>query len=165
MTFETAPAPPAPGAATARADMTAGFLRDLIDQLRAGDTYGQLDRFSAEKLLRPFVLTPAQRRELGVTCDIDPATESRIRTYYQAVAVGIEKATGQTTGYLLDLSHEGFGRVVLYVNRLVVLADVLRDAHRFGFDSLDHLAERGQALVSAAAAFVDTYPEVARDDS
>ncbi|WP_239404831.1 NifX-associated nitrogen fixation protein [Frankia sp. Cj3] len=141
-----------------------GFVRDLVDQLRAGDTYGQFDRLGAEKLLGPFVLTAARRRELGITCDVDPATEGRLRTYYQAVAAGIEKATGQVTSYVLDLSQEGFGRVVVFVGRLVVICDVLRDAHRFGFDSIDHLAERGAALVNAAAALVGTYPEVARDD-
>ncbi|WP_322755038.1 NifX-associated nitrogen fixation protein [Frankia sp. Cas3] len=142
-----------------------GFLRDLVDQLRAGDTYGQFDRLGVEKLLGPFVLTAARRRELAITCDIDPATEGRLRTYYQAVAAGIEKVTGQVTGYVLDLSHEGFGRVIVFVGRLVVISDVLRDAHRFGFDSIDHLAERGEALVRAGAALAGAHPEVARDDS
>ncbi|WP_131767516.1 NifX-associated nitrogen fixation protein [Candidatus Protofrankia californiensis] len=154
------------GAATSpAADVTTGFLRDLVDQLRAGDTYGQLDRLGGEKLLDPFVLTPQRRRELGISCDVDPATEGRLRAYYQAVAAGVEKATGLVTGYVLDLSHEGFGRVTVFTGRLVVASAVLRDAHRFGFDSIDHLAERGEALVRAAVALVRTYPEVARDDS
>jgi probable nitrogen fixation protein len=141
-----------------------GFLRDLVDRLRAGDTYGHRDRVSAEKLLAPFVVTPAQRREIAISCDIDAAAEGRLRAYYQAVAAGIEKATGQVASYALDLSSEGFGRVVVFVGRLVVISDVLRDAHRFGFTSIDHLAECGEALVSAAAALAVTHPEVARDD-
>ncbi|AEH10135.1 MULTISPECIES: NifX-associated nitrogen fixation protein [Protofrankia] len=153
------------GTGGAGVDVTTGFLRDLIDQLRAGDTYGQLDRLGWEKLLSPFVLTPQRRRELGISCDVDPATEGRLRSFYQAVAAGIEKATGLVTGYLLDLSHEGFGRVTVFTGRLVVVSEVLRDAHRFGFDSIDHLAGRGEALVGAAAALVRAHPEVARDDS
>ncbi|MBX6388942.1 MAG: NifX-associated nitrogen fixation protein [Frankia sp.] len=141
------------------------FLRDLVDQQRAGDTYGQLDRVSDENMLRPFVVTRAETREIPVACDVEAATEGRVRAFYQAVAAGIEKATGAYTTAVLDLSHEGFGWAIVFAGRLVVVSDVLRDAQRFGFPSLEALAERGESLVAAGAKAVSSYPEVANDDS
>jgi probable nitrogen fixation protein len=140
------------------------FLRDLAAQQRAGDTYGQLDRLSDEMLLRPFLVTRERQHEIAVACDVDAATTARIRSFYQAVAVGAETATGVLTTTVLDLSHEGFGRVIVFAGRLLAVSEVMRDAQRFGFESLDVLAARGEALVAAAVAAIDTYPEVARDD-
>lgn len=142
-----------------------GFLRDLVDQLRAGDTYGQLDRVSDQALLRPYVVTREQQREIPVACDVEAITEARIRSFYQAVAAGVEKSTGRFTTTVLDLSHEGFGRVLVFAGRLVVLSDVLRDAQRFGFASLEKLAAGGEKAVADAIKVMSTYPEVAGDDS
>ncbi len=141
-----------------------GFLRDLVDQLRAADTYGQFEGLSDERLLAPFVLTREQRRDLPGDGEVDPITEGRLRSYFQAISAGVEKATGLVTSYVLDLSREGFGRVVVFAGRLVAMSDVLRDAHRFGFDSLAQLGERGDALVRAAVLQIETYPEPAHDD-
>jgi probable nitrogen fixation protein len=144
---------------------TGGFLGDLIDQLRAGDTYGQLDRLSDDSLLRPYLVSREQRREIPVACDVEPATEGRIRAYFQAVAAGVEKASGTFTTTVVDLSHEGFGRVILFAGRLVVVSEVLRDAQRFGFATTDDLIARGESLVTGALKNIELHPEAARDDS
>ncbi|HET9657560.1 MAG TPA: NifX-associated nitrogen fixation protein [Kineosporiaceae bacterium] len=149
------PAPQPPVRAT-------GFLRDLADQLRAGDAYGRFDRFPDEHLLRPLVVPAAQRLRIPVNCDVEPATQGRLRSFYQAVAVGIEKQSGVMTGAVVDLSHEGFGRALVFAGRLIVVSDVLRDAQRFGFPDLDALARRGDRLVEAGIALVRRHPEVAR---
>lgn len=141
-----------------------GFLRDLADQLRAGDTYGRFDRFPDEHLLRPLIISATQRAEIPVNCDVDPTTEGRLRSFYQAVAVGVEKSTGVMTGAVIDLSHEGFGRAMVLAGRLVAVVDVLRDAQRFGFPDLDALAARGEQLVAAGVALIEAHPEVARAD-
>jgi probable nitrogen fixation protein len=141
-----------------------GFLRDLADQLRAGDTYGRFDRFPDEHLLRPLIITAARRAEIPVNCDVDPATEGRLRSFYQAVAVGIEKRTSVLTSAVIDLSHEGFGRALVLAGRLVVVVDVLRDAQRFGFPDAQALAARGDHLVAAGVALIGAFPEVARAD-
>ena len=142
-----------------------GFLSDLVSALRAGDTFGRLDRLSDEALLRPFLLSREQQREIPVACEVEAAAEARIRVFFQAVAAGIEKATGAFTTTVLDLSHEGFGRVIVFAGRLVVLSEVLRDAQRFGFPSAERLADRGESLVTAGIKVLGSYPEVARDDS
>lgn len=139
------------------------FLRDLADQVRAGDTYGRFDRFPDEHLLRPYVVDAVARADIAVNCDVDAATTGRLRSFYQAVAAGVERAAGVMTSVVLDLSHEGFGRAVVFAGRLVVVSDVLRDVQRFGFPDLDGLARRGQHLVDGAAAVIAAHPEVARD--
>ena len=69
------------------------------------------------------------------------------------------------TATVLDMSHEGFGRAIVLAGRLVVVADVLRDAQRFGFPTVEKLTAKGQTLVDKGAKLVAQYPEVARDDS
>lgn len=141
------------------------FLRLLIEQQRAGDTYGQLDRLPDERMLNPFLVSREKQREIPIACDVEPATEARIRSFYQAVAAAIETATGAYTTAVLDLSHEGFGRLIIFAGKLVVVSEVLRDAQRFGFPSPERLAEYGESLVTAAVKTIGVYPEVARDDS
>jgi probable nitrogen fixation protein len=141
------------------------FLDDLVDQLRAGDTYGQLDRLADDRLLRPYVVTREKQREIPIDCDVDPATEGRLRSFYQAVAAAVEKASGTYTATVLDLSHEGFGRALVFAGRLVVVSEILRDAQRFGFPTVDKLADYGERLVAQANKVIAQYPEVARDES
>jgi probable nitrogen fixation protein len=140
------------------------FLRDLLVQLRASDTYGRLDDFADSRLLAPYVLDSARRAEIPLDCAVDPATEGRLRVYYQAVAAGIEKATGVMTAVAVDLNEEGFGRALVLAGRLVVVSDTLRDAQRFGFASAGKLAARGERAVTRAVALVNRFPEVARAD-
>lgn len=65
------------------------------------------------------------------------------------------------TAVVLDVDHEGFGRAVVMSGRLVLLAESLRDAGRFGFAGLEPLAAAGERLVKRAAAVVGRYPGVA----
>lgn len=146
-------------------DIQEQFLRDLVDQQRAGDTYGQLDRLGDDYLLKPFVVDRETARGIAVDCDVDLATQARLRSFYQAVAVGIERSTGVFTTTVLDLNHEGFGRSIIFAGRLVVVSIVLRDAQRFGFTTTEKLAKQGQKLVDSGADVVKKHLEVARDES
>jgi probable nitrogen fixation protein len=141
------------------------FLQDLIDQQRAGDTYGQLDRLGDEHMIKPFLVAREQQRTIAVSCDVEAATEARIRSFYQAIAAGIERSTGSFTTAMIDLSHEGFGRAIVFAGRLVVVSDVLRDAQRFGFDSADKLAAQGDRLVAEGINAIERHKEAARDES
>ena len=62
----------------------------------------------------------------------------------------------------INLHHEGFGRLLITVGRLVAFSKTLRDVHRFGFDSLAKLAEEGEKAVEKAMAGIAEFPEVAR---
>lgn len=52
--------------------------------------------------------------------------------------------------------------MVLTAGRLVVVNKHLRDVHRFGFPTLEKLAEDGEKLVSSAVEMIEKYPEVAK---
>jgi probable nitrogen fixation protein len=140
------------------------FLHDLADLLRAGDPYGRFDRFADEHLLRPYVVDPVTRAGIAVGCDVEPVILERLRSFYQAVAAGVERASGTMTAVLVDVSHEGFGRAVVFAGRLVLLADPLRDVQRFGFADLTALAAAGQGRIERAVEALETFPEVARAD-
>jgi probable nitrogen fixation protein len=62
----------------------------------------------------------------------------------------------------MKMSHEGFGRMVLIAGRLIVVNKQLRDVHRFGFPSMEKLAEEGEKLVNAGIDMINRYSEVAK---
>ena len=82
--------------------------------------------------------------QLPIIGDPDPETLWRLELFYNAVGLVIERATGIMVSPMMKIHHEGFGRLVLTAGRLIVLNKQLRDVHRFGFDSLEKLAERGR---------------------
>ena len=43
---------------------------------------------------------------------------------------------------MINLSHEGFGRAIITVGKLIVMDKILRDVHRFGFESLENLSKK-----------------------
>ena len=53
---------------------------------------------------------------------------------------------------LISLTHEGFGRGLITVGKLVVFDRTLRDVHRFGFPSLAKLADTGNKYVNEGIA-------------
>ena len=138
------------------------FLRDLVYQIRASDSYGRLDQVSDENLLRQYLVTPQAPGEIPLMCVVDPAAVERLRVFFRAVATGTERATALVTDYTLDLDAEGFGRAVVFIGRLVLLCEVLRDVNGFGFRTTPELVAYGNALVSTAASVAAQYKEVAR---
>ena len=62
---------------------------------------------------------------------------------------------------MINLSHEGFGRVIITVGKLIVLDRTLRDVHRFGFKSLSKMKDDADKFLSVALEIVGEYPKVA----
>jgi probable nitrogen fixation protein len=139
-----------------------GFLKELIKQWRAQDLYGSWDQKSDLDLLEPYILTKEKRREIPIMSDPDPETLWRMELFYNAVGLTLERITGVMVSPLMNLHHEGFGRLVLTAGRLIVINKNLRDVHRFGFSSLEILEAEGEKLVAAALEWIEKYPEVAR---
>lgn len=138
------------------------FVQQLIKQLRAQDMHGTWDNKSDVQLLKPYILTAEERRTLPIMGDPDPETLWRLEIFYNAIAVAIERETGQMVSPMMKMSHEGFGRMVLIAGRLVVVNKQLRDVHRFGFPSLQKLAQSGGKFFDEAVTMIRTYPEVAQ---
>lgn len=141
--------------------MTTPFMKSLIALIRAEDTYGVWEGKSDATLLKDYIVTKEQRREIPIIGDPDPDVMARVETFYKAVGLAIEAVAGRIASPMMKMSHEGFGRVVLVVGRLVVVAKSLRDVHRFGFETIEKLSAEGMKQVEAAAETIQRYPEVA----
>ena len=136
------------------------FLKALVQQIRANDAYGTFRHWADELLLKPYIIPKKQRREISVEGDVDPMTIGRILGFYRAVAARIEEETGQLSQVVVDLSHEGFGWALVFSGRLVLVSKTLRDAQRFGFDTLEKLNAEGEKLVQKGVDLAKRFPEV-----
>ncbi|HIK39870.1 NifX-associated nitrogen fixation protein [Thermoleptolyngbya sp. M55_K2018_002] len=140
----------------------APFLQAIAQQIRANDTYGTYRHWADELLLKPYILTKAQKREISVEGEVDPLTQGRILAFFRAVAYRIEQETGLLSQVVIDLSHEGFGWALVFSGRLLLVSKTLRDAQRFGFASLEKLNEEGEQLVQKGLELATRFPEVSQ---
>jgi probable nitrogen fixation protein len=141
--------------------LTSDFMREMVKQMRSIDTYGTFEGMSDGEVLDPYVLTKERRKELPVIGDPDEIVIARMKAYYNAIATLIEKECGLMAVPLLNLSHEGFGRVLITVGKLVVHDRSLRDMHRFGFASLSKMKDEADKVLSIAMELIGTYDKVA----
>ena len=137
------------------------FIKEMVKQMRALDSYGTYDGWPVTRILAPYVLTKEQRRAIPVIGDPDDVLLSRIKAFYNAIASLIEKECGQMAVPMINITHEGFGRVVITVGKLVVVDKTLRDVHRYGYESLSKMKDEADKLLSVALASIGKYPEVA----
>lgn len=137
------------------------FAKEMVRQMRAVDTYGTHDAWPVAKILAPFVLTPAKKLEIPVVGDPDDFTLARVKAFYNGIAAMIEKECGLMAVPLLNLTHEGFGRALITVGKLVVMDKTLRDVHRFGFPSLSKMKDEADKLLSVALEIIGQHPKVA----
>jgi probable nitrogen fixation protein len=141
--------------------MSTDFIKEMVKQMRAIDSYGTYDGWPTERILAPYVVTKEQRRAIPVIGDPDDIMLSRIKAFYNAVSSLIEKECGQMAVPMLNITHEGFGRAVITVGKLVVMDRTLRDVHRYGYESLSRMKDEADKLLSVALEIVGKYPEVA----
>jgi len=138
-------------------------VKDLIKQLRAIDTYDTYDGWSSAKIIDPIVLTKERKREIPVVGDPDGLTIARLKAYYNTVATLIEQKSGLMAAPIVTMSHEGFGRALVMVGKLVVVDKILRDVHRWGFASLEELCGQTGKTVDKALALIEKYHGAATD--
>lgn len=141
--------------------LTSDFMLEMARQMRAIDTYDTFDGMSDGEILDPFVLTKERKREIPVIGDPDEIIIARMKAFYNAIAILIEKECGLMAVPLLHLSHEGFGRVIITVGKLVVHDRSLRDVHRFGFESLSKMKDEADKILSIAMELIGSYDKVA----
>ena len=138
------------------------FTNELVKQWRAQDTHGAWEKKSDLDLLAPYIIDKEARKQIPIIGDPDPEILWRLELFYNAVGLAIERAAGNMAQPMMKMSHEGFGRMVLIAGRLVVVNKQLRDVHRFGFASLEKLAEAGGKFLDEAVGMIRTYPAVAQ---
>lgn len=137
------------------------FAKEMVRQMRAVDTYGTYDEWPVGKILEPFVLTKEKKREIPVIGDPDEIVLARVRAFYNAISALIEKECGLMAVPMLNLTHEGFGRAIITVGKLVVMDKTLRDVHRFGYPSLSKMKDEADKLLSVALEIIGKHPTVA----
>ena len=141
--------------------LTTDFGVEMVRQTRAMDSYGTLDSLTPAQLLEPYVLTKEKKREIPIVGDPDEIVIARVKAFYNAIASLIEKECGLMAVPLLNLTHEGFGRALITVGKLVVMDRTLRDVHRFGFPSLSKMKDEADKHLAVALNLVGEYPKVA----
>ncbi|MDD3517468.1 MAG: NifX-associated nitrogen fixation protein [Chromatiales bacterium] len=137
------------------------FMKEMVKQMRAVDTYGMYETWTPARILDPFVLTKERKHEIPVIGDPDEITMARVKAFYNAIATLIEKECGLMAVPMINLTHEGFGRAVITVGKLVVVDKTLRDVHRFGYPSLSKMKDEADKLLSVATTLVGEHPAVA----
>ena len=141
--------------------MQSQFVVEMVRQMRAMDPYGEFDRLSNAEILEPFILTKAKRQEIPLVGDPDETDVARIRAFYNAISAMIESECGLMAVPLVHLSHEGFGRVVITVGKLVVFDRSLRDVHRFGFPTVSKMKDEADKILSVALELIGEHSKVA----
>ena len=137
------------------------FVKEMARQMRALDTYGTYQGWTVEKILDPYVLTKERKANIPMIGDPDDETISRVKAYYNAIAVLIEKECKLLAVPLVHLTHEGFGRAIITVGKLVAAEKTLRDVHRFGFPSLSKMKDDADKMLGIALERISQYPNVA----
>jgi probable nitrogen fixation protein len=143
--------------------LTSEIVLDMIKQLRAIDTYDTYDGWTNARIIDPLVLTKERKREIPIIGDPDSLTIARLKAYYNSLASLIEKRSELMAVPLVSLTHEGFGRALIMVGKLIVVDKVLRDTHRFGFASLEDMCEKSDKTIANALSLIEKYNNAATD--
>ncbi|QPB24660.1 NifX-associated nitrogen fixation protein [Rhizobium sp. 007] len=138
------------------------FVKCLVRLIRAEDSCGLWRGKCDADLLANFTVTDEQRRAIPIIGDPDPYVLWKLDIFYAAVGLAIEERSDLLVSRTMEVSQEGFGRVLFTTKRLVLLSKTLRDVHRFGFNTLRDCAKTGTRLVNDAVAVIKAYPDVAR---
>ena len=134
------------------------FLKQLINQIRAQDQFGTWSKFSDEELLtKKYVKTKEQLKDIPVIADIDEMIIGDIKMVYQALALAFETKTGVMCNVIMEMSHEGFGRVAVIADKIVIVNKYFKDAHRFSYRSIEKLIEDGEKLLDTALSIYEKY--------
>jgi probable nitrogen fixation protein len=137
------------------------FMKEMVKQMRAIDTYDTYEGWSDAKILDPFIMTKERKAEIPIIGDPDEIVMSRVKAFYNAISSLVEKECGLMAVPMINLSHEGFGRAIITVGKLVVMDKTLRDVHRFGFKSLSKMKDEADKLLSVGLSIVGEYPQAA----
>lgn len=134
------------------------FIETLIGQVRALDQFGTWANKSDEELLaEKYIKTKEDLKNIPIIADIDEMQVQDIKLIYQAIALAFEKKTGIMCSVIMEMSHEGFGRVVVVAEKIVIVNKFFKDAHRFSFRTYDKLVDEGDKLLNNAIKIYEQY--------
>lgn len=134
------------------------YTKALVAQLRAQDTYGVWSKIADDDLLiKSYVKSKEDLKKIPIIDDIKPEQTKAIRLIYQALAIAFEQQTGVMCSVVMEMSHEGFGRVVVIAEKIVIVEKSFKDAHRFSFRELDKLKNEGGKQLEKAIEIYNSF--------
>jgi hypothetical protein len=139
------------------------FIREMLRQTRALDSYGQWDGKPAASILAGYVLSKAQKRAHSDRRRPRRADAGPRQSLLQRDRRADRKGMRPDGGALRQITHEGFGRALITVGKLVVMDRTLRDVHRFGFESLSKMKRRSRQVSVCGARHHRPLPRSGRD--
>ncbi|MDR2341766.1 MAG: NifX-associated nitrogen fixation protein [Campylobacteraceae bacterium] len=136
------------------------FLDTLAVQVRAQDKYDVWARKSDEELLtKKYIKTKENLKKIPLIADISDVQISDIRLIFQALSLAFEEKTGEMGTVVMEMNHEGFGRAVVLADKIVVVNKFFKEAHKFGYRSIEDLADEGSKMLKSA---IETYEKFKR---
>ncbi|MCX7760416.1 MAG: NifX-associated nitrogen fixation protein [Hydrogenothermaceae bacterium] len=136
------------------------FLRGLVKKLRAYDSYGTWAKFKDSYLLKPFIKTKEEKKKIDIYSDVDKQTLGLVRLFYEAVALVVEEKSGFFVTVAIDITHEGFGKVLIYSGNIILLERTLKDVQKFGFEGIEDIAKEGEKLINNALKNVEKFKQL-----
>lgn len=134
------------------------FTQELIRQLRATDQFGNWSKMSDEELLtKKYVKTKEDLKKIPIIADIDEMLIGEIKMLFKAIALQFERKTGVMCNVVMEMSHEGFGRCIVFADKIILVDKYFKDAHRFGYRTIDKLYEDGQKYLDRAFEIYEQY--------
>ena len=134
------------------------FTEELIRQLRATDQFGNWSKMSDEELLtKKYVKTKEDLKNIPIIADIDEMLIGEIKMIFKAIALQFERKTGVMCNVVMEMSHEGFGRCIVFADKIILVDKYFKDAHRFGYRTIDKLYEDGQKYLDKAFGIYEQY--------
>ena len=137
------------------------FIDTLVGQIRALDQFGTWANKSNEDLLiEKYIKSKEDLKNIPIIADIDEMQIKDIRIVFQAVALAFEKITGVMCSVVMEMSHEGFGRVVVFTDKIVICEKFFKDAHRFSFRTYEDLENEGEKYLLKAQEIYNKYKNI-----
>lgn len=134
------------------------FLDTLTAQVRAQDKYDVWARKSDEELLtKKYIKTKEDLKKIPLIADISDVQISDIRLIFQALSLAFEEKTGEMGTVVMEMNHEGFGRAIVLAERIVIVNKFFKEAHRFGYRSIEDLANDGSKMLQNAIEVYKTF--------
>lgn len=136
------------------------YVDTLIGQIRALDQFGTwTNKTNEDLLIEKYVKSKDDLKNIPIIADIDEMQIQDIRLIFQAIALSFEKITGVIASVVMEMSHEGFGRVVIFANKTVLCEKYFKDAHRFSYRTYEKLEEEGEKYLIKAQEIYTQYKD------
>lgn len=142
-------------------DIAERFVRRMCQLLDAEDFYGRYASLSPrEKIERLYLASPEDKNKSDMNCGVSPKVRLQVPLLFQAVAGVIEEKSGLLIQSTSEMNGEGFGRALLFSDRIILVLKSLRAGFPFPFTSEDKVIRYGVACVEEGLAFIGKYNEM-----